>query len=154
MTNQSYNQEVAGTGATHRSVRAGFSLIEAVCCIVLLSVGVPGLMWAMAQVHDTRAMVATAAKARFLAEERLEDVMADRHSTTRGYTYVVSANYPAEATVSGFAGLSRTTTITETGASLSGTGTGFKTVTVTVSWTQRGAARSFVLSTLVTDYTP
>jgi len=133
---------------------AGFSLIEAVCCIVLLAVGVPGLVWGMARVQDTRALVASAVKARFLAEERLEDVLADRHSDTRGYIYVVAGNYPAEATIAGMPGFARTTSVVESGPTLSGAGTGFKRVTVSVNWPDRGVTRSFVLSTLVTDYTP
>ena len=95
-------------------------------------------------------------RARFLAQEKLEDIIADRHSTTRGYAYVVNANYAAEAAVSGFTNMSRSVSITESGANLvGGSGTGYKTVTVTIGFRDgRNTARTLALSTVVTDYTP
>jgi hypothetical protein len=91
-------------------------------------------------------------RARFLAAERLEQVLADRFSPSRGYSYVLAANYPAEATITGISGFARSTTVTETGASLSGAGTGYKTVSVTVSWQTRRGTQSLVLSTVITDF--
>ena len=135
----------------HRRVNA-FTLIEAVMAIVILSVALPSMVWALREAHVERVAPVLASKARWLATEKLEDVIADRHSTTRGYTYVVNANYPAEPSIAGFTGFGRTTSITETTADLSTAGLGYKRVTVTVTWTEKGASKSLAVSTVVTDY--
>lgn len=135
-----------------RAFRPGLTLIEAVATVVIIAIAAPAVMWAMARGHDLRIGPVMVNRARFLAAERLEEVLADRFNTARGYTYVQTSNYTAENAVTGFAGLSRTTSVSETGASLSGSGTGYKTVTVTVGWFDRRGARSLKLSTVVTDY--
>lgn len=126
--------------------------------IVLASVAIPGMMWAVRDAQRNRTEPVMFDRARWLAVERLEDVIADRHSAARGYGYVVNASYPAEPSVSGFPGLSRSVSINETGVSLSGAGTGYKTVTVTVTYPAGGGGgggvRSFSVSTVVTEYTP
>jgi prepilin-type N-terminal cleavage/methylation domain-containing protein len=138
--------------AQARSAR-GFTLIEAIVAIVILSVGVPGLVMALAESHRKRVDPVMASRARMLASERLEQVIADRHSAWRGYSYVTGANYPSESSIAGFVGFSRTTTVTETGVSLSGAGNGYKVVEVTVSYTDgRGASRSVSVSTVAAEY--
>lgn len=123
--------------------------------IVIASIALPPMLWAVRNAHLRRADPVMFERARWLAAEKLEDIIADRHSATRGYGYVVSANYPAEGVVSGFTGFSRSVAITETGASLSGAGTGYKTVAVTVSYAgSGGVSRDFALTTVLTDYTP
>ena len=94
-------------------------------------------------------------RARWLATEKLEDIIADRHSGTRGWGYVAASNYPAEPSISGFAGFSRSVSINETDATLSTAGLGYKTVTVSVGFVDgKGASRSYSLATVVTDYSP
>lgn len=138
-----------------QNTRRGGTLIEAIGAIVITSVAIPPMLWGLRNAHATRADPVLATRARWLANERLEGMIADRHSTTRGYGYIVSANYASESSVSGFTGFSRSVAIVETGATLSGAGTGYKTVTVTVGWTDgRGQARTYALSTVVTSYTP
>lgn len=135
--------------------RRGGTLIEAIAAVVILSVAIPPMLWALQGAHTTRADPVLATRARWLAAEKLEDIIADRHSTARGYSYVTGGSYPAENSVSGFAGFSRSVSIVETGASLSGAGTGYKTVTVTVGWRNgRGQATSCALATVLTSYTP
>lgn len=137
---------------SHRSSSA-FTLIEAIIAIVILSVAMPPMLWAIRDSQTARVSPILTSRARWLATERLEDIIADRHSTTRGYSYVVSGNYPAEATITGFPGYTRSVAITETGAALATGGTGYKLVTVTVSWTDgRAQSQSLALSTVVTDY--
>lgn len=137
--------------AAHR----GFTLIEAIIAIVILSVAMPSMLWAIRDAQTQRASPVLLARARWLASEKLEDIIADRHSTTRGYTYVKGTNYPAEATVAGFPGFSRSVQVTETDASLKNAGTGYKLVTVHVAWKDgKGISRAIDLSTVVTDYTP
>ncbi len=139
-----------------RHARRGLTLIEAIAAIVILAVGLPAVLWGIRDAARIRVDSVLVTRARWLAAERLEDILADRHSPARGYAYVVNANYPAETTVSGFTGMSRTTAIVETGGPPSfAAGTGYKTATVTVAFTgSSGASRSVVLSTMITSYTP
>jgi len=135
--------------------QGGFTLIEAIIAIVVMSIAVPGMFWAIRDAQRERVDPVQVSRARWLASEKLEDIIADRNSGTRGWSYVVGGNYPAEGSVAGFAGFSRSVSIVETGASLSGAGTGYKTVTVTVGFVDgKGASRTLSLATVVTDYTP
>lgn len=133
--------------------QSGFTLIETIAAIVLLTLSVPPMLWALRQAHDQRVGPIQASQARWLAAEKLETIIADRHSATRGYDYIIAANYPFESSVNGFEGFARTVAINETGPDLITAGTGYKKVTVTVSWTDvTGAARTLSVSTVVTDY--
>src|SRR5687768_11605020 len=116
---------------THRS----FTLIETVAAIVIMAVAIPPMMWAIRHAHIQRVNPMMASKARWLATEKLEDVIADRHSTTRGYGYLIAANYPSENPVAGFANFNRSVSFTETAGDLVSPGTGYRRATVTVSWT-------------------
>jgi len=138
-----------------RPPHRGFTLIEAIVSLVILSVAMPAMFLAIADSQKKRMNPVLDSRARWLAAAKLEDIIADRHSATRGYVYVTSANYPTESPVPGFAGYSRDATIAETGATLTGAGVGYKTVTVTVTYTgASGTSRSFSIATVVTDYTP
>lgn len=140
---------VRGTGSMGRA----FTITEAVVALVILGVALPPMLWAVRQQHKDRISPVLASRARWLASEKLEDVIADRHSTTRGYAYLVAGNYPAEASVAGFPGFSRSVAFSETGADLASAGTGFKRATVTVGWNDpAGTARSLAIATIVTDY--
>ena len=140
---------------TTRLCRPALTLIEAIIAVVILAVAMPALLMATSDAQRRRVDPIMTARARWLAAERLEDVIADRHSASRGYTYIVPGHYPDESPVSGFAGFSRTVSIAETGPSLAGSGTGYKTVTVTITYPGApGASRSLAISTVLTDYTP
>lgn len=135
--------------------RAGFTLIETIVAVVVLSVAVPSMLWAIQDAQRSRVSPVMTSRARWLAMEKLEDALADRASSARGYAYVLTGNYPAEASVAGFAGFSRSVAVAETGPGFVAGGTGYKTVTVSVGWTDgRGVARTLALSTVLTDYTP
>ncbi|MBX3406405.1 MAG: type II secretion system protein [Phycisphaeraceae bacterium] len=132
-------------------VRA-FSLIEAIIAIVILSVAIPAMFWAVRDAAERRVEPVMLNRARWLAAEKIEDVLADRANSGRGYGYVVAENYPEESPVAGFAGFSRQVTIVERGPDLVGPGTGYKVVTVRVNYSgARGAARTFELAAVVTD---
>jgi hypothetical protein len=135
--------------------RRGFTLTEAVASIVVLSVAIPSMLLGVreAQYHRTNRVLAS--RAHWLAVEKLEDVIADRHSNTRGYTYLASANYPVESTITGYPGFSRAVAFAETTADLLTPGSGYMRVTVTVSYADAGGAtRSLPLATELTNYTP
>lgn len=135
--------------------RRAFTLIEAIVSIVILATATPGILWAVREAHRDRVSPVKSSYARWLATEKLEDIIADRHSTTRGYTYLVNANYAAEVSIAGSTGFTRSVAIAETAADLVTAGTGFKKATVTVGWTDaRGVARSLSIATIITDYTP
>lgn len=131
-----------------------FTLIEAIIAVTVLSVAVPGMFWALRDAGVKRTEPVMVSRARWLAVEKLEDILADRNSITRGYAYVVNANYPAEAGVASFPGFSRSVSITEKASDLASAGTGYKLIAVTVTFTGgTGAARSLTISTVVADYT-
>ena len=139
------------TARTH-----GFTLIETIAAIVILAVAIPPMLWSVRVSHIQRINPMLASKARWVATEKLEDIIADRHSTTRGWAYLEDpANYPAEPTISGYPGFSRTVTLTETLADLSTPGDGYMTVAVAVQWTDAtGIVRTLSVSTVLTEYTP
>jgi hypothetical protein len=142
-------------GARRARPRRAFTLVEAIAAIVILSVALPPLLFAIREAHRHRVDPVLASKARWLATEKLEDIIADRHSDTRGFDYLISANYPAEAQVTGYTNFSRSVTLSEKDADLTTAGTGYMIVTVTVGWTDGGgAARSLSVSTVLTEYTP
>jgi prepilin-type N-terminal cleavage/methylation domain-containing protein len=132
---------------------SGFSLIETIAAIVILSVALPPMLWAIGQGHIQRVNPVMVSKARWLATEKLEDIIADRHSSTRGYTWLVPGQYPDETPVVGYPAFNRTVSFNMTAADLVSAGNDYKRATVTVSWTDAtGTGRSLALSTVLTDY--
>lgn|GEM_PF-346041 len=156
MTSTTSPRRRTGPHYMRRQSRAkAFTLIEAIIALTVLSLAVPGMFWAVRDAAQKRTDPVMISRARWLASEKLEDIIADRNSTTRGYTYVVTGNYAAEATVSAFTGFSRSVSITETASNLSSAGTGYKTVAVTVSYPgSTGTTRSVKVSTVISSYTP
>lgn len=139
----------------HKRSKPGFTLVEAIGAIVLLSIAAPAMLMAITDAQRRRSGPVLAERARWLAVERLEEVIADRHSATRGYAYLNTGNYPAESAVDGFGSFTRSVDIKETGATLSGSGTGYKIVTVSVSYKgESGANKALSIAAVVTDYTP
>jgi prepilin-type N-terminal cleavage/methylation domain-containing protein len=133
----------------------GFSLIEAVAAIVIMAVAVPALLWAVRDVQAGRVEPVMFDRARWLATEKMEDIVADRHSSTRGYVHLLDVNYPAEPVIDGFPGFARNVVITQTDESLSAPGSGYKTIRVTVAWAgTAGAQRSFSLTSVVAELAP
>lgn len=135
-------------------IRRGFTLVEAIVAVVVLALAIPPMMVSVRDASVRRVDPLMISRARWVASERLEDVIADRHAAARGWSYVVSTNYPAETSISGFPGFSRSTSIRETGPTLTGSGTGYKIVNVVVSWRAPGGTKNLSLATVLTDYTP
>jgi prepilin-type N-terminal cleavage/methylation domain-containing protein len=140
---------------------SGFTLIETVAAIVILAVAVPPMLWAVAQAQYKRANPMQASKARWMAVEKLEDIIADRHSESgnRGWDYLVTANYSDEnpGDITGYPQFGRTVAFLETQADLSTVDAsgGYMTVTVSVTWTNaEGKAQSLSISTVLTEYIP
>lgn len=129
----------------------GFSLIEAIAAIVILGVAMPSMLAAIASAHRARVTPVMASQARWLAIERMEDVIADRASPERGWEYVVAGNYPLETEVPGAVAFTRSVRIIETGADLTTPGEGYKSVNVTVSWTHESKTLSVSFDTVLTE---
>lgn len=132
-----------------------FTLIEAIIAVVVLSVAVPPMLWALREARLARADPIHTSTARWLAAEQLEDIIADRHSATRGYAWLIGANYPDEPVVPGFPVYARSVAIAETGPDLAGAlpGGGYKRVSVTVTWSAAGGSpRSLSIATVLTEY--
>jgi len=140
----------------------GFTLIETVAAITILVVAVPPMVWAIQEAHHNRANPVLLSIARFLATEKLEDIIADRHSSTgnRGYGWLNVGNYAAEnpGDITDYPQYGRTVAFSEHGNWDNATpgwtvGTGYMEVTVTVTWTDsKGQAKSLAISTILTDY--
>ena len=139
----------------NRARRRGFTLIETIAAIVIVAVALPPMMWSIREAHAERANPVLASRARWLVVSKLEDVIADRNSTTRGYAYLVAGNYPAEPTIVGYPGFSRSITLNETLADLSTSGDGYMNVLVSVSWIDaQGTSRTLDISTVLAEYVP
>lgn len=146
---------MSGAGRIAPRHARAFTLIEAIAAIVILTVAIPPLLFSVREAHRQRVDPVLLSKAQWLATEKLEDVIADRHSTTRGYDYLIAGNYAAEPAVSGFTNFSRSVAFSEKQVDLTTAGDGYMIVTVTVSWTDGGGtARSLGVSTVLTEYTP
>jgi len=132
--------------------RPGFTLIEAIIAIVVLSIAAPPLLMALAATQTERAQTTRSIEATWIAADHLERVIRDRHAAGRGYDYITPANYPPAPSLPEAPGFGREIGIAETTPDLSSPGSGAKTVTVTVTWTEpMGGARSFALATVLTD---
>ncbi|MFT3687208.1 MAG: type II secretion system protein [Phycisphaerales bacterium] len=142
------------TSARPSRSRCAFSMLEVVATVVLIGIAAPALLVAVRDATTRRASVQQQVIARWLACEKLEDITADRHSTTRGWTYITTANYPAETTITSFPGYSRSVAITETSNDLSTAGTGYRKVTVSVTYPDaHQGSKTVTLATVFTDYT-
>jgi len=137
----------------HRIWCSGFTLIETIAAVVILAIAIPPILIAIHDSHSKRANPILALKARWLVEEKIEDIIADRHSASRGYDWLVPGNYPDENSIAGFPGFARSVTLSETSADLATQGEGYMRVHVEVTWTDsQGEERTLAVETIVTEY--
>ncbi len=136
-----------------RACSRAFTLVEAVMALVVMAVTLTPLLMAMTQAAESQIGPIAASRARWLATEKMEGIIADRHSSTRGWSYISTSNYTTENPISTDSDFTRSVTIAETAADLQSSGTGYKSVTVTVSWTNlRGESRTLTLATVLTSF--
>lgn len=91
---------------------AGFSLMEAIAVIVLLGVGVVAILSMFSTGTRSIGMNIDSQIATQLAQQRAEQILADRRNPARGYGYVIAGNYGPETPVAGFPNYNRTVAIT------------------------------------------
>lgn len=131
----------------------GFTLIETVITIVLLAIITSGIMAMFSTFSQSNGNPSVIIQASELAQEKMDQIIADRYNPARGFPYVASANYPAENPVTGFTGFSRSVNIiyVNSGAlntTVSPGPTNYKNVMVTVS----SNAGMVTTSTLIGSY--
>ncbi len=91
----------------------GFTLVETVIVIVVLGLSLGVLIPFTVSLRNSAAPPLTQ-QAAVLAEEQLEQVIADRQDSTtpKGFIYATNpANYPAESPIAGVTGFSRSVAI-------------------------------------------
>lgn len=130
----------------------GLTFLDAILSVLVLSIG----FWTCLQTLQiiTVSSVATdqSIVATQLAKEKVEAIMADKEF--KGYTYILSSNYPLETFPVPFLAFSRSVIITEVDANNPNVpmmGSGVKRVEVNVSW---GAAphERVLMSGIVAKY--
>ena len=118
--------------------RRGATVIELAMCIVVLSIALPPLIKSYAESSTQQINPGNEATAAFLADERMEQIVARRYQGTDGYSAVTTSNFPSESagSISGFAAFARSVTVSYVTSSLSSSGSdvGYKKVRVTVTW--------------------
>ena len=125
---------------------AGFTLPEVVLIIVIAAVAVLplGMLFANSSIRSSEARNATVMAQ--LAQAKMEEIAADKSSTSRGFSYLVTANYPAENPVAAFTGYSRSVAFAPDSVY---DGVTFRTVSVTVAF---ASVPSVTLATWFTNF--
>jgi prepilin-type N-terminal cleavage/methylation domain-containing protein len=134
----------------------GFTLIEVIITIVLLAILTSGLMAMFTTFARNNGDPSVIIQATELAQEKMEQIIADRENSARGFNYVLNANYPAEPPFNpplGSTGFSRSVSvicvIPSNGLNVSqACPTNYKNITVTVN----SNAGSVTTSTLIGSY--
>jgi Tfp pilus assembly protein PilV len=90
--------------------QAGFTLIEMVLIIVITAIAVLPLSMLFANTSIRSSDARNATIAAQLAQAKMEELTADKNSPTRGFSYLVTGNYPAESPVAAFPGYNRSVT--------------------------------------------
>ncbi len=112
-----------------RRCQGGYTVIEVIVTMLFVGLALPSIILLFTQSMSGSAEFHTDAQALRMAERKIEEILADRLSPTRGYNWVTApGRYPAESLADGF---TRTTAITTTGKVLNGVA--YVEVVVTVS---------------------
>ena len=117
----------------------GFTLLEVLVTIVILSIGLLGIAGLTTGVIRGNHYSKNITSATAAAQTQLEAIK------SRGYAEAVEANFPADFVNMGGMSFNRTTTITADSPA-----TNMKTASVTVNWTDsNNTARSVILETIL-----
>lgn len=127
--------------------RRGLTLVELMASVVVLAVALPPVLSVFAQASKAQVLAELQATSYFLATTKMEEILADRHAATRGFSHLSTSNYPSESPVLGYPGYGRSVTFREVDAvdlTTTDIGSGYLEVTVTVSYA--GPGESVVLT--------
>jgi prepilin-type N-terminal cleavage/methylation domain-containing protein len=117
----------------------GFTLLEVLVTIVILSIGLLGIAGLTTGVIRGNHFSKNITSATAAAQTQLEAVKSG------GYEYALAANFPSDTVNMGGMSFNRTSTITADSPA-----TNMKTVSVTVNWTEsNNTARSVTLETIL-----
>jgi prepilin-type N-terminal cleavage/methylation domain-containing protein len=145
--------------AGHRTNNSqdGFTLIEIIITLVVLSIAVVGVLSVFTTAIKGSANPVVLNQAIALAQEQMDTIIGDRMNSARGFAYIIPGNYPADIPVTGF---NRSVTImcvnpgaldTDSGVSpgAGGCASGYTHVEVTVA---NAAIGSVSLDGIVANY--
>lgn len=126
--------------------RHGYSLIELIIVIVILSIAIPMLVYMLGNLTVSSMNSEKRTQAVLLCQQKMEQIIADRWNPNIGFDNVIDARYPQEGQVAGFAEFSRsvqTVYVTRSGSGFveSATPTYYKKVTVRVFNEQSGEVK-------------
>jgi type IV pilus assembly protein PilV len=125
------------------SLRGGFTLIEMLVAILVLTIGLLGTAALTSQVVKGNFFSKNITSATAIAQTQLESMQ------NKGYAGATTTNFSAAAASVSMGGVSffRTTTIAENSPA-----SNMKTITVTVTWNEsNNAARSVTLGTILSQ---
>jgi prepilin-type N-terminal cleavage/methylation domain-containing protein len=132
--------------------KGGFTLIEIVLVVIVISVGLVGIMSLFEAATKGALQIDLNVIAVNLAHEKLEQVVS--HKAANGYNSIASASYPNESFTGDFSMFTRNTAITEVASNDFMTlspGSGYKKVAVTVRWGDSNSKR-ISLPTILSSY--
>jgi Tfp pilus assembly protein PilV len=130
-----------------RGRAAGFSILEAVAAIVLLGIAVPPILSFLLEGARGGIFPERQTISYFLAMERMEEIIADRHSSSRGYSYLIPAHYPDESLTDGYVRMVAFSEVSPADLATPQSGSGYLKITVTV--THAAPAGSYRLTSIV-----
>lgn len=94
----------------------GFTLVEVVVVIVVLAIAIPALVQLSAFILEKGDKSAVVSRAALLAQEKIEEILADKRDTTKGYDWIIaSGSYPTETLPNGYTRRVTVTTNTRNG---------------------------------------
>lgn len=132
--------------------KTGFTLIEIVLTVVVISIGMLGVMALFESATKGALQADLNVVAVNLIHEKMEQIVVDK--VYNGYASIDSGDYPTEGFSGDFSLYSRNTNITEVSSADFTTeqiGSGYKRIDVTVSWGS-GPAASLTIPTILSDY--
>jgi len=121
----------------------GFTLVEVVVVIVVLAIAIPALVQLSAFILEKGDKSAVISRATLLAQEKIEEILADKRDGTKGYDWIItSGSYITETLPNGY---TRRVTVTLNTRN----GVDYAVVEVTV---EHDDIQDIKLATWLTDY--